>query len=216
MTHDERDDELADEAFEDMGFETRAEKLAYLAGLAEGVQHEEDPATASLLAGLVEVLADVSDELGALRREQRVLAEDMDELADELGVQPSDVVVECPSCGREVAFASGLLNEEDLELTCPNCGEVVYTPGEDELVDEPDAGEHPEPGVVQGHAPHGHERGPGHGHGFGHDHAGRDPEIHGADHAWRREAEDGAGASQGVPGDDQGHWQGQTGGEEQR
>lgn len=206
MAHDERDDELADEEFEDMGFETRAEKLAYLAGLAEGVQRDEEPATASLLAGLVEVLGDVSDELAALRREQRVLAEDMDELADELGVQPSDVVVECPACGREVAFASGLLDQEDLELTCPNCGEVVYTPGEDELVDEPDATDHPEPGVVQGHEPRGHH----HGHGQG----DREPDIHGADHAWRQEGPDGDDAPHVAQDDGEGRWQDHTGGEE--
>lgn len=144
-----RQDEAGGEFLADVGFETRSERLAYLAGLVEGVQREEEPLTANLLAGIVEVLQEVSTDIGALRHEQRVLAEDMDELADELGVEPSDVVVECPSCGREVAFASGLLSEEDLELTCPNCGEVVYTPGEDELVDEPDAtGGHEEPGVT--------------------------------------------------------------------
>lgn len=130
---------------------TRQERLAYLAGLAEGIEQTDDPATGGLLSGIVGVLDELSREITEVRRAQRNLAEDMDELADELGVEPSDVVVECPACGREVAFATRLLDEDDLELTCPNCGEVVYTPGEDELVDR-SAGDAAgaEPGAVAG------------------------------------------------------------------
>lgn len=129
----------------------RQERLAYLAGLAEGIERTGDPATGGLLGGIVAVLDELSREIGDVRRAQRSLAEDMDELADELGVEPSDVVVECPACGREVAFATRLLDEDELELTCPNCGEVVYTPGEDELVDRPASGAAgAEPGAVAG------------------------------------------------------------------
>ena len=138
----------------DQAFGTRQERLAYLAGLAEGIEQNEDPATGGLLSGIVELLNDLSREIGEVRREQQSLAEDMDELADELGVEPSDVVVECPSCGREVAFASSLLDEDELELTCPNCGEVVYTPGEDEIVDRSGAAAiHAEPGAVAEDSP---------------------------------------------------------------
>jgi len=146
---DGRDEGLAEDEDEEIEagdadavgpFETRAERLAYLAGLAEGVEARvDDPPTASLLTGIVEILGEISEDVTSLRRHQRSLAEDMEELAEEIGVQPSDVVVECPSCGREVAFAADLMEEEDLELTCPNCGEVVYTPGEDQLVDRPGA-----------------------------------------------------------------------------
>ena len=130
-------------------FGSRQEKLAYLAGLAEGLEREDDPATASLLGGIVEVLTDMAHELGAIRREQISLAEDLDELADEIGVSPTDVIVECPACGSDVAFAKGLMDEDELELTCPNCGEVVYTPGEDELVDgRRSRARGTEPGVV--------------------------------------------------------------------
>lgn len=130
-------------------FATREEKLAYLAGLVRGVRQEEEPARASLLSGIVDVLADMARELAAVRREQRTLAEDLEELADEIGVPTADVVVDCPSCGREVAFASSLLGEDEVELTCPNCGDVVYTPGEDELVDGPE-GNDGEPGAAAG------------------------------------------------------------------
>lgn len=141
---DEDDGRGGDEAYR-----TRQERLAYLAGLAEGIEQHDDPATGGLLSGIVEVLDELSREIGDVRREQRTLAEDMDELADEIGVETSDVVVECPSCGREVAFASALLDRDDLELTCPNCGEVVYTPGEDEIVDGGQASAaQPEPGAV--------------------------------------------------------------------
>lgn len=132
---DELDDGTQSHDGPDGGFRTRDERLAYLAGLAEGIERDDDPATGGLLTGIVDILDELSHEIVEVRREQEDLAEDMDELADELGVETSDVVVECPACGREVAFASKLLDEDDLELTCPNCGEIVYTPGEDELVD---------------------------------------------------------------------------------
>ena len=156
---EEWDGEAQAERAAEAGFGTRQERLAYLAGLAEGIERDDDPATGGLLCGIVEILGELSHEVGEVRREQRDLAEDVDELADELGVDASDVVVECPACGREVAFASRLMDEDDLELTCPNCGEVVYTPGEDELIDRPGpegGGAQPEPG-----APDGGEAGPG-------------------------------------------------------
>jgi endogenous inhibitor of DNA gyrase (YacG/DUF329 family) len=143
---DERYSSAGGEREADEGFGTRQERLAYLAGLAEGLEQNDDPATGGLLSGIVEILDELSREIGEVRREQRTLAEDVDELADELGVEASDVVVECPACGREVAFASTLLDEDDLELTCPNCGEVVYTPGEDEIVDGGHV--HGEPGAL--------------------------------------------------------------------
>lgn len=114
----------------------RQERLAYLAGLAEGLERDEDPATGGLLTGIVEMLEELARDVGEVRRQQASLADDMDELADEIGVEASDIVVACRSCGREVAFSSDLVGDDELELTCPNCGEVVYAPGEDELVDE--------------------------------------------------------------------------------
>lgn len=113
----------------------REERLAYLEGLAEGIQDAEAAATASLLAGIVDVLGEISDEVRHLRWAQRDLESDVEDLADELTAETQDIVVTCPSCGSDVAFAANLLEEEEVELTCPNCGEVVYTPGEDELVE---------------------------------------------------------------------------------
>jgi uncharacterized C2H2 Zn-finger protein len=109
----------------------REAKLAYLQGLAEGVEESEDSATASLLSGIVEVLGDLSQEVRQLREAQEDLAGDMEELAQEMDAG-GEVVVDCPSCGAELAFDRQILEDGELELTCPSCGELVHTPDEEE------------------------------------------------------------------------------------
>ncbi len=191
-------DQAADGEEEDPVPLNREERLAYLEGLAEGIQKAETAATGNLLTGIVEILGDLSDEVRRLRRAQHDLESDVEDLADELTAETRDIVVTCPNCGSDVAFASDLLDEEEVELICPNCGEVVYTPGEDELIQEgtPD-GE----GAESAYGEEGSEGDPGDGPPGAGLQEDRLDGLEGSD--WRRSAE---GERGGSPGDGDDPW----------
>lgn len=50
----------------------------------------------------------------------------------------SYVEAECPGCGHPVYFLESYLNEDELEVTCPDCGDVVWDGADDEyeILDE--------------------------------------------------------------------------------
>lgn len=41
------------------------------------------------------------------------------------------VAVECPGCGRTVYFNEEYLDDDQLEITCPDCGEIVWDSDDD-------------------------------------------------------------------------------------
>ena len=138
-------------------------RVAYLQGLASGLDFPADSKEGRLLNGIVDVLTDFAEEVTELseaydRLEDYVetLDEDLYELEDEVYYYDDEhsfncheddeeadlddyVEVDCPSCGETVMFNSDILENEDvIEVICPNCDEVVFV-NEDQSVsaDEP-------------------------------------------------------------------------------
>ncbi len=115
-------------------------RVAYLQGLAEGLDIDVDSPHGRLLAGVLDVLGDIAEEIEDLAEFQEDLAEYVDELednlssvedevygGDEIVFVPEDgaddvVVLTCPRCGEPVGAQGGQVPDEDLEVTCPVCG----------------------------------------------------------------------------------------------
>lgn len=118
-------------------------KVAYLQGLADGMDLPLENKEGRLLNGIISVLQDVAEELEGLGEAQEQLEdyvetidEDLYTLEEDLGgcdCEGEDYVeVECPGCGETVMFESDILEDDDvIEVTCPNCDEVVFV-NEDE------------------------------------------------------------------------------------
>ena len=99
-----------------------SEKVAYLKGLAEGLNLDTDSKEGKLIAAIIDVedgLDAVSDDLSDVE-ETLYFALDDDEDEDEDDEEEECFVTTCPECEEEVYFDESVL--EDGEVVCPNCG----------------------------------------------------------------------------------------------
>ena len=122
-----------------------SEKVAYLKGLAEGMELDTDKKIGKLLAAIIDTLDDIALELEDIKDEQTELADGLDAVSDDLE-DVEDVVFDewddeddddyyyddldedeecyattCPTCEETIYFDESVL--EDGEVICPNCGE---------------------------------------------------------------------------------------------
>ena len=115
-----------------------SEKVAYLKGLAEGLNLDTDSKEDKLIAAIIDVLDDMAEKFAEVDDELCDVEDGLDAVSDDL----SDVeetlyfaldddededdeeedcfVTTCPECEEEVFFDETVL--EDGEVTCPNCG----------------------------------------------------------------------------------------------
>ena len=122
------------------------EKVAYLKGLAEGMELDTDKKESKLLSAIIDVLEDIALELEDIEDEQAELSEGLDAVSDDLE-DVEDVVFEdwdedddeyeedeldededcyattCPTCEETIYFDESVL--ADGEVICPNCGEKL-------------------------------------------------------------------------------------------
>ena len=122
------------------------EKVAYLKGLAEGMELDTDKKVGKLLAAIIDTLDDIALELEDIKDEQAELADGLDAVSDDLEDVENLVFDEwededdeddyyfddpdedeecyattCPTCEETIYFDESVL--EDGEVICPNCGE---------------------------------------------------------------------------------------------
>ena len=125
-------------------------KVAYLQGLAEGLEIETSSPEGRILTSIIEVLGDVVDQVVDIEDAQAELAEYVEDVDYDLGsledslceagedegerirfipdgdlIQSEDDVsiISCPQCGETLGAFSG--TTPDMETTCPWCQCVV-------------------------------------------------------------------------------------------
>ena len=125
------------------------EKVAYLKGLAEGMELDTEKKEGKLLAAIIDVLDDIALELADMKDDQEELYDGLDAVSDDLE-DVEDVVfgeddedededddyeyeepeededcyaTTCPTCEETIYFDESVL--EDGEVVCPNCGEKL-------------------------------------------------------------------------------------------
>jgi endogenous inhibitor of DNA gyrase (YacG/DUF329 family) len=126
-------------------------RVAYLQGLADGLDLHESSKEGKLLYGIIDVLTDFAEEVEELQIGQdqleeyiETIDEDLYDLEDEVYEEYEDdddedylcscgedidefVEVDCPTCGETVMFDSDILEDSDtIEVICPSCDEVVF------------------------------------------------------------------------------------------
>ena len=113
--------------------ENIGEKIAYLKGLAEGLNVGESTNEGKIIKGILEVLADlnsyiqeVDDDLQDTQEEILAIDEDLSMLEEDYYENDDD---DCSCCDDD--------DDDMFEVTCPKCGEEVYVDGET-LEDEED------------------------------------------------------------------------------
>jgi len=123
------------------------EKVAYLKGLAEGMELDTGKKEGKLLAAIIDVLEDIALELKDIEDAQEELGDGLDAVSDdledvedllygegdddeedeyELGDLDEDeecYATTCPTCEETIYFDESILN--DGQVICPNCGEKL-------------------------------------------------------------------------------------------
>ena len=124
-----------------------SEKVAYLKGLAEGMELDTEKKEGKLLAAIIDVLDDIALELQDREDEQAELSEGLDAVSDvledvedivfddydeddddeyeedELDEDEDCFATTCPTCEETIYIDESILDEG--EVVCPNCGEKL-------------------------------------------------------------------------------------------
>ena len=110
---------------------TISEKVAYLKGLAEGLNLDvEKSKEGKLISVMIGILEEVGLSIEDLEENALALGEEIDTISDDLADVESVVYgedededdyfeVECPNCEEPIVIDDKALAEEELE--CPNC-----------------------------------------------------------------------------------------------
>jgi hypothetical protein len=137
---------------------TISERVAYLKGLAEGLNLGSDTKEAKLFNAIIDVLEDIALELEEDADRLDVLDEDLanvedivydleDEWDDAWNEEEDEddgvYEFECPNCHETVYFDDSIFDDDDddFELECPACGaklDSLFELDDDADDDEPD------------------------------------------------------------------------------
>ena len=118
-----------------------SEKVAYLKGLAEGLQLDAETKEGKLITAIIDVLSDMAEEIADMQDEMVDLEDGLDAVSDDLNDVEETLyelddedddededdedcfMTTCPACEEEIYFDETVL--EDGEVVCPNCGEKL-------------------------------------------------------------------------------------------
>lgn len=115
------------------------EKVAYIKGLAEGLSLDEGTKEGKILAAIIDLLGDITEEICDIEDacdelmeqidavdedlssvEELIYGEDDDECDCECDCDDEVYEIECPACNDVIYLDADMLEEEG--MTCPNCG----------------------------------------------------------------------------------------------
>ncbi|MFZ5824052.1 MAG: CD1247 N-terminal domain-containing protein [Bacillota bacterium] len=123
-------------------------KVAYLHGLAEGLDLEASSSEGRVLSAMIDVMGDLADAVEEVYDAQDELAEYVEEMDDDLNAMEECIFEEdeedseitfipeqmltdvedgvelfnCPDCGETLSAGAGELENDEFEVTCPVCG----------------------------------------------------------------------------------------------
>lgn len=112
-----------------------SEKVAYLDGLADGMELSADDKYGKLFRGILEALHTVAEQIDDHDEYMEDLSDSIDDLYDEIELidevifededeEDDFMEVTCPECGETIYFDEDMLDSED-GLICPNCNHAV-------------------------------------------------------------------------------------------
>jgi len=103
---------------------TITEKVAYLKGLADGMELEKEKSKESkLLTAIIGVLEEVGFALEDLEEAAELLNEGLDAVSEDLEDVEEVLFSEDDDCGS--GCSCGCDDDDFFEITCPNCGEEL-------------------------------------------------------------------------------------------
>lgn len=115
-------------------------KVAYLEGLAKGLEIDKNSNEGKLLFEIINVLYDISEEISDLSTAHKSLHEYIDEIDDEL-CDLSDSIgydgyesiedaydnfeeIKCPNCDEQVYIDKDIIEQRE-DIACPHCHKKI-------------------------------------------------------------------------------------------
>ena len=125
------------------------ERVAYLRGLRDGSGFSEDTKEGKVLLEIVDILGEFADSIVELADKQdeleeyaEAIDEDLSDLEDDFYDDEDEdddgidfIEISCPSCGEEIEIDEDLLYDEESDIICPVCDEVIIAAIDDEDFD---------------------------------------------------------------------------------
>ena len=103
------------------------EKVAYLKGLAEGMELDTEKKEGKLLAAIIDVLDDIALEIADMKADQEELYDGLDAVSDDLEDVEDAVFGEDDEDEEDVYEYEEPEEDEDCyATTCPTCEETIY------------------------------------------------------------------------------------------
>ena len=118
---------------------TTTEKVAYIRGLAEGLELDDSKKEVKVLNAIIDLLDDLAMSLADLEDGYSDMADQLDAVDEDLGSLEDDFYgddeddeddedtcyyeVTCPNCHETICLSEDII--EDGQMDCPNCGETL-------------------------------------------------------------------------------------------
>ena len=118
---------------------TNTEKVAYIRGLAEGLELDDSKKEVKVLNAIIDLLDDLAMSLSDLEDGYSDMADQLDAVDEDLGSLEDDFYgddeddeddedtcyyeVTCPNCHETICLSEDII--EDGQMDCPNCGETL-------------------------------------------------------------------------------------------
>ena len=118
---------------------TNTEKVAYIRGLAEGLELDDSKKEVKVLNAIIDLLDDLAMSLADLEDGYSDMADQLDAVDEDLGSLEDDFYgddeddeddedtcyyeVTCPNCHETICLSEDIV--EDGQMDCPNCGETL-------------------------------------------------------------------------------------------
>lgn len=120
------------------------QRVAYLKGLAEGLDMDEESKEGRLFGQIIDLLDSMTmvvenlesdyeelyDYVEAVDQDLTDMERDFYEEPFEEGEELEGFTLECPDCQEIVFIDEEAVEDEDLEVLCPNCHRVVFVQDE--------------------------------------------------------------------------------------
>lgn len=136
---------------------TNMEKVAYIRGLAEGLELDQSQKEVKVLNAIIDLLDDMAFSLSEVEDTCDEIQDQLDAVDEDLGSLEDDFYgdededgcgcdfddeeyyeVTCPSCGETICLSNDII--EDGRMDCPNCGENLEFDFEEDEDDDCDCG----------------------------------------------------------------------------
>lgn len=114
---------------------TLSEKSAYLKGLLDGLNISKETAEGKMIAGIVDLLQDVTSTIADLEENALAVSDELDEIEEDLDAIEEFLMDEDEEYDEEEDEDFEFVDDEDeefdydedvtYEVTCPTCGEVL-------------------------------------------------------------------------------------------